>query len=1085
MERSTSEPNSNVLTSIMASKTTAQTGSRATPSGIKSPRKVVQWLDDHLNSQRDQPTHALDEEGLDLNPFNKLTSALERHKSGRSQQPDSALEEELTKERPGRVHYFPPRPNQPNLPPLETQGLTRESSKEPNATSAATTTSSPTISSPPTTVPSPTREVPGQFIDPHENAGLPGTDIDTYANREAAALVRAHTRRKSKKPVEKPEDSGGSYFFGFGRSKKAKSTNSSKPSGGIRSRDYGNSEIDRLTGGVDAPLSGDDLERDADTASVSTTHGVGVVPPRGGVLSALLALYNNQQADGLSSGTSTPGSLFEEPPGRPWIDHSRGRGWGRSGGMRSRSHSNETPDEEKDAFKEEFQKAYENAMKAARKPGHISDSPETDSAQSSTPPSPPTSRSGPLLKEKSSYSSFHLPLGFGTGSRPAQARNAGGVFGSLIASTGNISGVAAPTNSTLVPSVKRPGYHLSRYSYEDRLPTKKNNAKAPDAQHTPSKSFDSGMAATTAPRARPRPASLMELDASMDIIEEPSLPRSDTHLVQTPVSAYISPAQITKDSSSDTGPYTGSFAGKRPKWTAVLKDLPYGSSALSLHSGSHGGWRTPKSGRSTPTPTPTSGSEGERGEWIGDAWLAEKERRERERKEKKRRKKAEIYITRHVAQIIQRQEFILKLARVMMMFGAPAHRLQSQIKATARVLEVEISCMYLPDVMLISFDDSHTGTSQVKFLRQSSSLDLGKLSDAYKVYWKVIHDETSVSSASQELDELMRKPQIYNWWQSILIGGFCSAAICSVSFAGSFIDSVVVFPLGGLLVAIQMLSVRNELYSNVFEITVATLFSFLSGALAATGKICYSAVASASVVLILPGFIVLSGALEVLSRNIVSGSVRMCYAVVYCLFLGFGLAVGAEVFKKLTGQRVLGLDDTTCANSHTSSVWWRSDAGPYWAFLTVPMFSLFLTMRNQQRLLRKEMLVTIAIACVGWVTNHFVSTVFVGQNDISAAVGAFAVGFVANMYGRFFRGNAFVIMITGILFQVPSGLGNNGLLVFVSQQSSGSSESYLSGFQTALQLISVAIGLTVGLGISLFLAYPIQSRKRAGGIFSL
>ncbi|ESK97089.1 pheromone-regulated membrane protein prm10 [Moniliophthora roreri MCA 2997] len=674
-------------------------------------------------------------------------------------------------------------------------------------------------------------------------------------------------------------------------------------------------------------------------------------------------------------------------------------------------------------------------MKAARKPGHISDSPETDSAQSSTPPSPPTSRSGPLLKEKSSYSSFHLPLGFGTGSRPAQARNAGGVFGSLIASTGNISGVAAPTNSTLVPSVKRPGYHLSRYS---------------------------GMAATTAPRARPRPASLMELDASMDIIEEPSLPRSDTHLVQTPVSAYISPAQITKDSSSDTGPYTGSFAGKRPKWTAVLKDLP-----------------------STPTPTPTSGSEGERGEWIGDAWLAEKERRERERKEKKRRKKAEIYITRHVAQIIQRQEFILKLARVMMMFGAPAHRLQSQIKATARVLEVEISCMYLPDVMLISFDDSHTGTSQVKFLRQSSSLDLGKLSDAYKVYWKVIHDETSVSSASQELDELMRKPQIYNWWQSILIGGFCSAAICSVSFAGSFIDSVVVFPLGGLLVAIQMLSVRNELYSNVFEITVATLFSFLSGALAATGKICYSAVASASVVLILPGFIVLSGALEVLSRNIVSGSVRMCYAVVYCLFLGFGLAVGAEVFKKLTGQRVLGLDDTTCANSHTSSVWWRSDAGPYWAFLTVPMFSLFLTMRNQQRLLRKEMLVTIAIACVGWVTNHFVSTVFVGQNDISAAVGAFAVGFVANMYGRFFRGNAFVIMITGILFQVPSGLGNNGLLVFVSQQSSGSSESYLSGFQTALQLISVAIGLTVGLGISLFLAYPIQSRKRAGGIFSL
>jgi uncharacterized membrane protein YjjB (DUF3815 family) len=114
---------------------------------------------------------------------------------------------------------------------------------------------------------------------------------------------------------------------------------------------------------------------------------------------------------------------------------------------------------------------------------------------------------------------------------------------------------------------------------------------------------------------------------------------------------------------------------------------------------------------------------------------------------------------------------------------------------------------------------------------------------------------------------------------------------------------------------------------------------------------------------------------------------------------------------------------------------------------------------------------------------------------------------VSNLYGRFFSGNAFVIMvrsipfaryvindelslflfakITGILFQLPSGLGHGGLLTFASQQSSGSSSSYLSGFQTALQLISVSTGLTVGLGVSLVVVHPIQSRRRAGGVFSL
>lgn len=71
------------------------------------------------------------------------------------------------------------------------------------------------------------------------------------------------------------------------------------------------------------------------------------------------------------------------------------------------------------------------------------------------------------------------------------------------------------------------------------------------------------------------------------------------------------------------------------------------------------------------------------------------------------------------------------------------------------------------------------------------------------------------------------------------------------------------------------------------------------------------------------------------------------------------------------------------------------------------------------------------------------------------------------------------------MFQLPSGLGPNGLLAFASQQTSGTSNAYLSGFQTALQLISVGIGLTVGLSISLVVVHPFQSRKRGGGVFSL
>ena len=79
----------------------------------------------------------------------------------------------------------------------------------------------------------------------------------------------------------------------------------------------------------------------------------------------------------------------------------------------------------------------------------------------------------------------------------------------------------------------------------------------------------------------------------------------------------------------------------------------------------------------------------------------------------------------------------MKLARAMMMFGGPSHRLASQIQSTGRVLDLELTCMYLPDVMLISFEDTATGTSNVKFIRQGSALDLEKLGEAHLLYWNV------------------------------------------------------------------------------------------------------------------------------------------------------------------------------------------------------------------------------------------------------------------------------------------------------------------------------------------------------------
>lgn len=82
-------------------------------------------------------------------------------------------------------------------------------------------------------------------------------------------------------------------------------------------------------------------------------------------------------------------------------------------------------------------------------------------------------------------------------------------------------------------------------------------------------------------------------------------------------------------------------------------------------------------------------------------------------------------------------DVILPMSSCGVRFAAPTHRLQAQLQATARVLDLEVSTLYLPNVMLMSFGDAGTSTSNLKFIQQGSSLDLGKLFDAHKLYWKV------------------------------------------------------------------------------------------------------------------------------------------------------------------------------------------------------------------------------------------------------------------------------------------------------------------------------------------------------------
>lgn len=349
----------------------------------------------------------------------------------------------------------------------------------------------------------------------------------------------------------------------------------------------------------------------------------------------------------------------------------------------------------------------------------------------------------------------------------------------------------------------------------------------------------------------------------------------------------------------------------------------------------------------------------------------------------------EIRITVHISEVMARQRYLMKLCRALMKYGAPTHRLEECMKMSARVLEIESQFLYIPGCMIISFDDSSTHTTEVKLIRETQGVDLGKLRDTHACYKDVVHDRIGVEEATQRLESIMKRPQKFKPWALVLVYGLASATVGPFAFEARLIDLPIAFILGCLVGFLQLIAAPSStLFNNVFEISAAVLTSFLArafGSINGGSVFCFSALAQSSIALILPGYIVLCASSELQSKHLVAGSVRMVYAIIYSLFLGFGMTIGIVLFGVMDKNATSA---TSCSNQMPTN----------WTFFFVPAFTMCLCIINQAKW--KQMPVMVVISFAGYVVTKFSSERFQGNTQISSTLGALAIGALANLYSR-------------------------------------------------------------------------------------
>ncbi|TIA29138.1 DUF1212-domain-containing protein [Aureobasidium pullulans] len=75
----------------------------------------------------------------------------------------------------------------------------------------------------------------------------------------------------------------------------------------------------------------------------------------------------------------------------------------------------------------------------------------------------------------------------------------------------------------------------------------------------------------------------------------------------------------------------------------------------------------------------------------------------------------EIRITKHIAETLARQKYLLKLCRALITYGAPTHRMETYMRMSARVLEVDCQFLYIPFISLASI-----GTTSILKIQHGS-----------------------------------------------------------------------------------------------------------------------------------------------------------------------------------------------------------------------------------------------------------------------------------------------------------------------------------------------------------------------------
>ncbi|KAI9230647.1 MAG: hypothetical protein DHS80DRAFT_12191 [Piptocephalis tieghemiana] len=410
-------------------------------------------------------------------------------------------------------------------------------------------------------------------------------------------------------------------------------------------------------------------------------------------------------------------------------------------------------------------------------------------------------------------------------------------------------------------------------------------------------------------------------------------------------------------------------------------------------------------------------------------------------------------------QVLQKQDYLLLLAKSLVQYGAPNHRIDLILSASSKALGIETSFTMVPGIMIVVFGNSETHTSETKIMYVFTGMGMAFLERTNQVAREVRQGWVSTKEGMRHLESIAEAAEEGYWSLPLMLAGNCMAGFCSclVSFNGVYLEACIAGGLGLMCGILSWASGKLGAFSDIYEFSATVMVSFIAASL--HHHVCFEAVVLSSTVFLLPGTSLTMGLVDTVSQNMLSGAVRMGHALFTAFVIGFGVNMGDRMWRYIEGDVEFTEQVELC--SYTSDHWY------FVIWVPINIMTYVIGVQGSA----KQVPITMVVASLGYLSAYLIRHTL-GLPMAAPTVAAFVVGLISNVYARLTQELAVVPVVSSVNFLTPGAVGIRGTWAFLHSDAG-------KGVTFAEQMFVVALSVATGLFLAGLVVMPFGKRTRS------